>query len=162
VNYVFHLFFFFLLNSFYFVLTIKHCIHFRISFVDFKNIFTEMEICHRNHYIDALRNIDHLSNPYIITIQMITYMLTRVHFRISFVDFKNIFTEMEICHLGPESLKTEPSIRHREPWAAAVAHRQWRKGFNAGGFVSVIWHLWIPIKRVGLVESRHHHPLLKT
>jgi hypothetical protein len=58
----------------------------------------------------------------------------------SFVDFKNIFTEMEICHLGPESLKTESCIRHREPWAAAVAHRQWRKGFNAGGCVNPSKH----------------------
>ncbi|XP_076116201.1 calpain-9-like [Mytilus galloprovincialis] len=56
-------------------------------------------------------------------------------FWISFIDFKNIFTEIEICHLGPESWKMEQSIQHRGVWLASVAHRQWRRGINAGGCV---------------------------
>lgn len=56
--------------------------------------------------------------------------------RMSFVDFSNIFTMLEVCHLSPECWKCEPSIHHRKSWAAAVGHREWRRGYNAGGAAS--------------------------
>lgn len=63
-------------------------------------------------------------------------------FWMSFVDFSNIFTMLEVCHLSPECWKCEPSIHHRKSWAAAVGHREWRRGYNAGGAASspLLWH----------------------
>ncbi|XP_062614294.1 calpain-9-like [Saccostrea cucullata] len=63
-------------------------------------------------------------------------------FWMSFVDFSNIFTMLEVCHLGPECWKCEPFIQHRKSWGAAVGHREWRVGYNAGGAASspLLWH----------------------
>ncbi|XP_055997452.1 calpain-9-like [Ostrea edulis] len=63
-------------------------------------------------------------------------------FWMSFVDFSNIFTMLEVCHLSPECWRCEPSIQHRKSWAAAVGHREWRRGYNAGGAASspLLWH----------------------
>ncbi|XP_052800225.1 calpain-A-like isoform X2 [Mya arenaria] len=59
--------------------------------------------------------------------------LTDNEFWMPFSEFSKLFTSLELCHLPPEAWNMEPRMRHRHPWKAAEAHRQWRKGYNAGG-----------------------------
>ncbi|KAJ8299094.1 hypothetical protein KUTeg_023154 [Tegillarca granosa] len=54
----------------------------------------------------------------------------------SLIDFSSTFTTLEVCHLTPECWQYESSIHHRTTWKAALAHRQWRRGYNAGGGVN--------------------------
>lgn len=50
-----------------------------------------------------------------------------------FSEFAKIFTNLEMCHLPPEAWNFEPRLKHRIPWKSVEAHRQWRRGYNAGG-----------------------------
>lgn len=38
-----------------------------------------------------------------------------------------------LAHIGPDDWALEPALHSRSPWRAALAIRQWRAGFNAGG-----------------------------
>jgi len=53
--------------------------------------------------------------------------------RMPYTEFARLFTNLEFCHLPPEAWNMEAKLKHRLPWRAVEAHRQWRKGFNAGG-----------------------------
>lgn len=43
------------------------------------------------------------------------------------------FTVIWLAHIGPDDWALEPALHSRSPWRAALAFRQWRAGFNAGG-----------------------------
>ncbi|XP_053384119.1 calpain-A-like isoform X2 [Mercenaria mercenaria] len=54
-------------------------------------------------------------------------------FWMSYSEFARVFTNLEMCHLPPEAWNIEPKLKHRLPWKSVEAHRQWRRGYNAGG-----------------------------
>ncbi|XP_060559734.1 calpain-A-like isoform X2 [Ruditapes philippinarum] len=54
-------------------------------------------------------------------------------FWMPYADFARVFTNLELCHLPPEAWNLEPKLKHRLPWKSVEAHRQWRRGYNAGG-----------------------------
>lgn len=74
------------------------------------------------------------SSPLFINIQY--YFCKPLFNRMSLIDFSSTFTTLEVCHLTPECWQYESSIHHRTTWKAALAHRQWRRGYNAGGGVN--------------------------
>lgn len=47
----------------------------------------------------------------------------------------------------------EQSIQHRGVWLASVAHRQWRRGINAGGCVK-------PSKKIQNIQNDTFHILI--
>ncbi|XP_022235291.1 calpain clp-1-like [Limulus polyphemus] len=51
----------------------------------------------------------------------------------SFEDFLNNFTHLDLLHIGPDDWMQEPSLHTKRPWRAVLARRRWRSGFNAGG-----------------------------
>ncbi|XP_022834395.1 calpain-1 catalytic subunit-like [Spodoptera litura] len=54
-------------------------------------------------------------------------------FWISFDDFVDTFSQLELVHVGPDDWLLEPALQARRPWRAVLARRRWRAGFNAGG-----------------------------
>ncbi|KAL4224574.1 hypothetical protein ACF0H5_015274 [Mactra antiquata] len=60
------------------------------------------------------------------------YMLDN-EFWMPYSEFSKVFTNLEMCHLTPECWNFESKLKHRLPWKSVEAHRQWRRGFNAGG-----------------------------
>ncbi|KAI8439042.1 hypothetical protein MSG28_012914 [Choristoneura fumiferana] len=51
----------------------------------------------------------------------------------SFEEFAQYFSRLELVHLGPDDWMREPALRARRPWRAVLARRRWRRGYNAGG-----------------------------
>ncbi|XP_026745234.1 calpain-11-like isoform X2 [Trichoplusia ni] len=54
-------------------------------------------------------------------------------FWMSFNDFVQSFSELELVHVGPDDWLLEPALQTRRPWRAVLARRRWRRGYNAGG-----------------------------
>ncbi|XP_026472325.1 calpain-11-like isoform X2 [Ctenocephalides felis] len=54
-------------------------------------------------------------------------------FWMSVTDFCARFTSVWLAHVGPDDWALEAALHARAPWRAALALRQWRAGFNAGG-----------------------------
>ncbi|XP_037917087.1 calpain-11-like isoform X2 [Hermetia illucens] len=54
-------------------------------------------------------------------------------FWMSVPEFLQRFTVIWLAHIGPDDWALEPALHSRSPWRAALAIRQWRAGFNAGG-----------------------------
>lgn len=48
-------------------------------------------------------------------------------------EFLQRFSVIWLAHIGPDDWALEPALHSRSPWRAALAIRQWRPGFNAGG-----------------------------
>lgn len=48
-------------------------------------------------------------------------------------EFLQRFSVIWLAHIGPDDWALEPALHSRSPWRAALAFRQWRAGFNAGG-----------------------------
>lgn len=48
-------------------------------------------------------------------------------------EFLSRFVVIWLAHIGPDDWALEPGLHTRTPWRAALAVRQWRAGFNAGG-----------------------------
>jgi Calpain large subunit, domain III len=48
-------------------------------------------------------------------------------------EFLTRFIVIWLAHIGPDDWALEPALHTRVPWRAALAVRQWREGFNAGG-----------------------------
>lgn len=48
-------------------------------------------------------------------------------------EFLSRFIVIWLAHIGPDDWALEPALHTRAPWRAAMAIRQWRTGFNAGG-----------------------------
>lgn len=48
-------------------------------------------------------------------------------------EFLARFSVIWLAHIGPDDWALEPALHSRSPWRAALAIRQWRAGFNAGG-----------------------------
>lgn len=48
-------------------------------------------------------------------------------------EFLQRFTMIWLAHIGPDDWAIEAALHSRSPWRAALAFRQWRAGFNAGG-----------------------------
>lgn len=48
-------------------------------------------------------------------------------------EFLSRFSVIWLAHIGPDDWALEPALHSRSPWRAALALRQWRAGFNAGG-----------------------------
>lgn len=48
-------------------------------------------------------------------------------------EFLQRFSVIWLAHIGPDDWALEPALHTRSPWRAALAFRQWRAGFNAGG-----------------------------
>lgn len=53
--------------------------------------------------------------------------------RMSVPEFLQRFSVIWLAHIGPDDWALEPALHSRSPWRAALAFRQWRAGFNAGG-----------------------------
>lgn len=51
----------------------------------------------------------------------------------SVAEFLQQFSVIWLAHIGPDDWALEPALHSRSPWRAALAFRQWRAGFNAGG-----------------------------
>uniref|UniRef100_A0A182Y1U9 Uncharacterized protein n=1 Tax=Anopheles stephensi TaxID=30069 RepID=A0A182Y1U9_ANOST len=54
-------------------------------------------------------------------------------FWMSVNEFLTRFVVIWLAHIGPDDWALEPGLHTRAPWRAALAVRQWRAGFNAGG-----------------------------
>ncbi|XP_062564473.1 calpain-11-like [Armigeres subalbatus] len=54
-------------------------------------------------------------------------------FWMSVSEFLSRFVVIWLAHIGPDDWALEPGLHTRTPWRAALAVRQWRAGFNAGG-----------------------------
>ncbi|CAD0202842.1 unnamed protein product [Chrysodeixis includens] len=54
-------------------------------------------------------------------------------FWMSFNDFVQAFSQLELVHVGPDDWLVEPALQTRRPWRAVLARRRWRRGYNAGG-----------------------------
>lgn len=54
-------------------------------------------------------------------------------FWMSVPEFLSRFSVIWLAHIGPDDWALEPALHSRSPWRAALALRQWRAGFNAGG-----------------------------
>lgn len=54
-------------------------------------------------------------------------------FWMSLSDFSELFTHFSLCHLTSEMWSLDLNLQHRSKWHVAIAHRHWRKGYNAGG-----------------------------
>lgn len=48
-------------------------------------------------------------------------------------EFLQRFSVIWLAHIGPDDWAIETALHSRSPWRAALAFRQWRAGFNAGG-----------------------------
>lgn len=48
-------------------------------------------------------------------------------------EFLQRFSVIWLAHISPDDWALEPALHSRSPWRAALALRQWRPGFNAGG-----------------------------
>lgn len=48
-------------------------------------------------------------------------------------EFLQRFSVIWLAHIGPDDWAMESYLHSRAPWRAALAFRQWRAGFNAGG-----------------------------
>ncbi|KAG1714487.1 Calpain [Nymphon striatum] len=57
-------------------------------------------------------------------------------FWMSFEDFVNNFTNLDLVHIGPDDWMSENMLHSKKPWRAVMARRRWRSGFNAGGSLS--------------------------
>lgn len=66
-------------------------------------------------------------------------------FRMSVPEFLQRFSVIWLAHIGPDDWALEPALHTRSPWRAALAFRQWRAGFNAGG----------PHKSIGKFKKNH-------
>ncbi|KAH9628746.1 hypothetical protein HF086_003700 [Spodoptera exigua] len=51
----------------------------------------------------------------------------------SFDEFAETFSQLELVHVGPDDWLLEPALQARRPWRAVLARRRWRPGYNAGG-----------------------------
>ncbi|CAH0694391.1 unnamed protein product [Spodoptera exigua] len=54
-------------------------------------------------------------------------------FWMSFDEFAETFSQLELVHVGPDDWLLEPALQARRPWRAVLARRRWRPGYNAGG-----------------------------
>lgn len=53
--------------------------------------------------------------------------------RMAVPEFLQRFQVIWLAHIGPDDWALETGLHSRTPWRAALAFRQWRAGFNAGG-----------------------------
>lgn len=51
----------------------------------------------------------------------------------SFEDFVQCFSQLELLHVGPDDWLLERGLHAKRPWRAVLARRRWRYGYNAGG-----------------------------
>lgn len=56
-----------------------------------------------------------------------------MRYRMAVPEFLQRFSVIWLAHIGPEDWSLETGLHSRTPWRAALAFRQWRAGFNAGG-----------------------------
>ncbi|XP_025836402.1 calpain-B [Agrilus planipennis] len=75
-------------------------------------------------------------------------------FWMSFKDFQEHFTRLEICNLSPDSLSEEELMEgHKKKWEMSVFEGEWVRGVTAGGcrnFLETFWHN--PQYRITLTE----------
>ncbi|XP_049818414.1 calpain-A-like isoform X3 [Aethina tumida] len=76
-------------------------------------------------------------------------------FWMSFKDFQQYFSRLEICNLNPDSL-TEEELRegNKKQWEMSVFEGEWVRGVSAGGcrnFLETFWHN--PQYRITLTEE---------
>ncbi|XP_076636729.1 calpain-A-like isoform X2 [Colletes latitarsis] len=64
-------------------------------------------------------------------------------FWMSFQDFKQYFTQLEICNLNPDSLTEDDLNAGKKKWEMSVFEGEWVRGVTAGGcrnFLETFWH----------------------
>ncbi|XP_015594768.1 calpain-A isoform X4 [Cephus cinctus] len=64
-------------------------------------------------------------------------------FWMSFQDFKQHFTNLEICNLNPDSLTEDELNSGKKKWEMSVFEGEWVRGVTAGGcrnFLETFWH----------------------
>ncbi|XP_067682786.1 calpain-9-like isoform X2 [Haliotis asinina] len=73
-------------------------------------------------------------------------------FWMAFQDFKENFTKLEICNLGPDSLD-EADLGNKKKWEVNVQHADWKRRVNAGGCRNYLDTFWTnPQFRVTLTD----------
>ncbi|XP_053974217.1 calpain-A-like isoform X3 [Hylaeus volcanicus] len=64
-------------------------------------------------------------------------------FWMSFQDFTQYFTQLEICNLNPDSLTEDDLNAGKKKWEMSVFEGEWVRGVTAGGcrnFLETFWH----------------------
>ncbi|XP_046375985.1 calpain-B-like isoform X5 [Haliotis rufescens] len=73
-------------------------------------------------------------------------------FWMAFSDFKENFTKLEICNLGPDSLD-EADLGNKKKWEVNIQHADWKRRVNAGGCRNYLDSFWTnPQFRVTLTD----------
>lgn len=49
-------------------------------------------------------------------------------FWMSYEDFANTLTHLDLVHVGPDDWMMEPALHSKRPWRAVLARRRWRIG----------------------------------
>ncbi|XP_018913124.1 calpain-B isoform X3 [Bemisia tabaci] len=74
-------------------------------------------------------------------------------FWMSYKDFLQHFSRLEICNLSPDSLTEDPSHQSHKKWEMSVFEGEWVRGVTAGGcrnYLETFWHN--PQYRITLVD----------
>ncbi|KAJ8957087.1 hypothetical protein NQ318_007301 [Aromia moschata] len=54
-------------------------------------------------------------------------------FWISYTDFVNTFTHLEVVHLDNDTSRDEPTLHHKNTWQMRLYQGNWQKGVSSGG-----------------------------
>ena len=74
-------------------------------------------------------------------------------FWMSYADFRQFFTKIEICNLGPESLDQDLEAGPRKDWFIEMFEGQWIKRISAGGCGNFDQHHTNPQYMITITES---------